>query len=271
MNKRLIYILSGILLGFYGCDVIDEPERVIETDELHFTNKVVLLEDFTGYKCLNCPTAAEESARLEEWFDGHLIVVSIHAGNYANTSGTAWQTDFRTEAGETYNEYFRPDGYPSAMTDRKSFNGTLTNSNISTWASQAVARLAEVSPVSILLTPSTAGADPSLSVEVIAQSSMPDDTYLQVWLIEDNIVAPQLMPDNSINYTYTHRHVFRAAVNGTWGESLTDLPGTENHRKGTYNYSLPSDWKPEDCSWIAFVYKGGSKEILQSATTDLIP
>lgn len=65
-RKHLYYILSLLLL-VAGCDIIDEKDRVIQTDELHFTNKIVLLEDFTGHKCVNCPVAADEIARLEEW------------------------------------------------------------------------------------------------------------------------------------------------------------------------------------------------------------
>ena len=97
-RKHLYYILSLLLL-VAGCDIIDEKDRVIQTDELHFTNKIVLLEDFTGHKCVNCPVAADEIARLEEWCEGHLIAVSIHAGSYANTSGSAWeQTSVQRQA-----------------------------------------------------------------------------------------------------------------------------------------------------------------------------
>ena len=47
---------------------------------------------------------------------------------------------------------------------------------------------------------------------------------LQVWIVEDGVKALQMMPDGSANKEYVHNHVFRAAVNGTWGEDVTFCP-----------------------------------------------
>lgn len=269
-RKHLYYILSLLLL-VAGCDIIDEKDRVIQTDELHFTNKIVLLEDFTGHKCVNCPVAADEIARLEEWCEGHLIAVSIHAGSYANTSGSAWKTDFRTKAGEAYNDYFKPDGYPAAMVDRVASNGKVTNNNVPTWSSQVIDRLSEESPVEIKLEAvwQPGMEEIKLHAAVDFLRAVGNEPVLQLWIIEDHIVDAQLMPDNTINTAYLHRHVFRDAINDSWGESMgTGLTEGATIKK-EYVYQPDITWKKKDLQIVAFVYDRKSHEILQAVKTEI--
>lgn len=88
---------------------------------------------------------------------------------------------------------------------------------------------------------------------------------LQLWIVEDNIVAPQSQPDGSMTVEYIHNHVFRASVNGTWGE---DLAIAENETKTyTATATLKSYWKPENISIVAFVYNDSG--VLQAAKAKL--
>ena len=75
---------------------------------------------------------------------------------------------------------------------------------------------------------------------------------LQIWMVEDDITAIQLMPDGKANQNYVHQHVFRAAVNGEWGE---DIRVEEGKSVVTFNnIAIPSDWKRDNLSFVAFVY-----------------
>ena len=75
---------------------------------------------------------------------------------------------------------------------------------------------------------------------------------LQVWIVEDRINAFQMMPDGTINDDYIHRHVFRTAVNGTWGDDVSINEGYVFEHD--YKVALSADWKRENLSVIAFVY-----------------
>ncbi len=75
---------------------------------------------------------------------------------------------------------------------------------------------------------------------------------LQVWLIEDNIKALQLMPDGTANQEYIHNHVFRTVVNGTWGEDFSVNKGETEQR--TMTLDLEPNWNPNELSIVAFVY-----------------
>ena len=80
MKKYLYFILSA--LAFTSCDVIGDTERFTEIEMPVFERRV-LLEDFTGQKCRNCPKAHREISSLKEVYGDNLIAVSIHAGGYA--------------------------------------------------------------------------------------------------------------------------------------------------------------------------------------------
>lgn len=96
-----------------------------------------------------------------------------------------------------------------------------------------------------------------------------NEPVLQLWIIEDNIVDAQLMPDNTINTAYLHRHVFRDAVNGVWGENLgTGLTEGATMKK-EYTYQPDITWKKKDLQIIAFVYDQKSHEILQAVKTEI--
>ena len=52
------FLLILVLLGFCACEEVDEADRF--TGPVEFVpKKNVLIEDFTGQRCLNCPLAAD--------------------------------------------------------------------------------------------------------------------------------------------------------------------------------------------------------------------
>ena len=66
--------------------------------------KGILLEDYTGHKCTNCPAAAQTAKSLEDDSIKNVIVASIHAsadGSFQETDGL-YLNDYRTDAGDEY-------------------------------------------------------------------------------------------------------------------------------------------------------------------------
>jgi len=64
-------------------------------------DRIVLLEEFTGKGCTNCPKGSREIENLLAIYDSNLVVVSIHAGFFANPDFfDLGQYDLRTEEGE---------------------------------------------------------------------------------------------------------------------------------------------------------------------------
>ena len=261
-------LMAALAVAAVSCDEIGEDERLIPTDpaDFQFTNKVVLLEEFTGHLCINCPDGAEVVHGLETWARGHVIPVSIHCGDFATANeGSSFAQDFTTDAGDAYYNEFEPDAFPAAMVDR-SFDGNLVsiNSNYDTWSTDVLERAIETSPVDLQL--DVTRNDRNLSIDVTAEvnSAMGYGLSLQLWLVEDSIRGAQLS-SSGIILDYVHNHVLRDAINGTWGEEI-GVPVAGSTVARSYNYTIGEACKPENCRVVAFLYETASRgNVIQAA------
>lgn len=251
--KKIFNILTIFAIAlFSACDTIDEDDRFIGPVE--FTpKKNVLIEDFTGQKCLNCPTASEAVKSLQDLYGKeHVIAVAIHGG--AMSMSTSNGIGLATETGEEYNKYWGIDSWPKGMVDRNAANPAGGATNYTSWAAQVIQRLVEEPKVDIAVSNATYDKD-SLKLNIAVDLATKDklNGKVQVWLTENNIVALQALPSGGYDTKYVHNHVFRAAVNGTWGEDVVLGKGEETSL--TYTVDLNGQkWVPENLSVVAFVY-----------------
>lgn len=273
--KKLLALLSIALVFIYSCEIVQKPyleqSGQCGHDNLSVPIKKVLVEDYTGFKCGNCPEAHEILQGLINNYCDHIVPVSLHVGYFAKPSHyPPYNIDFRTQAGNEYNDYFGADaaGLPVGMVDRTEFNGSrLLNPNA--WADAIAKELQKplLLDVEIHNTYSDTNRNVNIQVQVAALQDLSANLYLSVWVTEDSIIAPQkdyrLNPPDILNYV--HRHVFRGAVNGTWGEQIVN----GNLKKGTvltFNYTTTLDtaWNADYCHIVAFVYKYDDKTVLQA-------
>ena len=75
-----------------------------------------------------------------------------------------------------------------------------------------------------------------------------------------------MMPDGTRNDNYVHRHVFRDAVNGQWGDEIIVKEGYSIDKD--YTFTISEDWVPENLSVVAFVYNNSG--VLQVTKAKLI-
>lgn len=270
MKRTLSYIIAATFLmsGLSSCNLIDEDNRYIEesvtTDSTEYTQRV-LIEEFTGRRCPNCPSGAQTISDIQAYYKGRVIAIAIHAGMYALPVGTSFSDmDFRTEAGNIYNDTYAPQGYPAAMINRNTYDGVIASTIRDKWMTSVISELA-VEPT-LELTPAcsydASTRTVSITTEVEAIKNMPANLNLQIQLTESGIVAAQIR-DNEVINDYTHNHVLRTTVNGTWGESLSALPAGEK-KTYTHTLTLSEDWNAENCHIVVFAYEtAGSKRVVQ--------
>lgn len=244
MWRRYTYtILYGICLLLAGCDHIAEDERLIY-EKPEPAQRVVLLEDFTGQRCPNCPTATDVIEQLQETYGDALIAVGIHGGPLA-FAGNARVVGLKTDTGDEYYNHWGLDHQPVGLIDRHG------SADYQYWARDVKEELAKPAP--LRLEGTAVLEDNAISIRVNAKGT--DGTTqgkLQVWLLEDGIKSLQLMPDGSANQEYIHNHVFRTAVNGIWGEDISVGEGETVER--TMEQALDPNWNAEQLSIVAFVY-----------------
>ena len=245
LRRYSYFIISSIsiCLMLAACDRFPEEERLIY-EKPEPAKRVVLLEDFTGQLCTNCPKATEVIEQLQETYGNALVPVGIHGGPLA-FAGNAKVLGLKTEAGDEYYNHWQLEYQPIGLVNRHA------PANYTEWAAAVREELAKPSPLHLNGTVSV--EDNTLKIEINAEGT--DGTVvgkLQVWLLEDKIKAVQKMPDGTNNQEYIHNHVFRTAVNGTWGEDFSVKEGETLQR--TMTVTLEPAWNQENLSIVAFVY-----------------
>lgn len=277
MKKILsIFAVSFLMLGMIACDKIDEGEYFKPNNESNDTiplsiedinnwrnEKVVLLEDFTGVKCVNCPDAAIVAHELQEQYGHQLVVLGVHAGWNANPMKDTTYFDFRTEEGEEWNKFFNFMSNPIGTINRQN-NGSSYGYAYGTWPDEVEKAIAGTPNIRLLLAPKYNEKDRELKVTVYSKflDEFSDKYNLTVCLMEDNIVGKQAGTNGGENYL--HRHVFRGTLNGAWGTELNDATiTTDTEIIKNYSITLDEKFNADNCYIVAYVYLRDSKEILQ--------
>lgn len=272
--KKYIYIIGIAIIGLMSaCSEIAEGDRLIEMvpevpadpelpgdPELTYLN--VLIEDFTGQRCVNCPNATTIIETIVETYGSDRVIpVAIHCGPFGY-AGSAKNIGLMTPTGTEYwNHWFdSTQGQPVAKINRGPATSDYYNWGMS--VSNLRAQMTDVKVESIAKFTEDGNL---INIETKVSSSNSRKAKLQVWITEDDIVALQKLPDNSTNNEYVHNHVFRAAVNGTWGEDVTLTSPMLGGEIKSHSVAVDSSWGKK-LSVVAFVYDdSGVLQVTKSA------
>ena len=251
---------SLFILALAGCSHIDEDERLIYVPPVDAT-RAVLIEDFTGQRCANCPNAAAEIARLQEQY-GHetVVAVAVHGGPLA-FAGNARNIGLSTPLGDEYVEHWGvANTLPKGYVNRRG-----TPSNPEQWGTLVREATALPAVVELETTATVEAGKVSIAVRALGLETV--SGKLQVWLTESGITAMQSMPDGSTNREYVHNHVLRAAVNGAWGTDIALRQGEYSTQE--FEYTLAGDWNADRMAVVAFVYDdSGVLQVVETKLSD---
>lgn len=249
MKKILSFAaIAASALLFAACSDISESERFTYVKPAQ-VNRAVLIEDFTGQRCVNCPNAADEIHALQEQYgDSSVIAVAIHGGSFG-FSGSKNLVGLANDLSKYYCTYWNVDSYGQPI-------GAVNRAGLTkfdTWAAAVREALEQTAPLDLSLACDYNEADASVSITTTAYGTNgTTNGKLQLWVVEDSIVALQLLPDGSGDYNYVHNHVLRAAVNGEWGEDITVAEAQT--KTASHTLTLDAAWVAKNVSIIAFVY-----------------
>ena len=253
MNLKKYLTMGFMAAALVACDNVDENERFIPVgDAFSPTQKNILIEDFTGMRCVNCPNAAAEILALSNYYEGRIVSVAIHPkiGDFHGP--------LATELATTYAEHYGIESLPKGMVDRQA------PEDFDKWSTTVYQRASAVVPsVNIVANTHFAELTRQLTIDLNLTAEAALNADLQVWLTESNITSFQSMPDGAINTNYTHNHVLRDAVNGTWGETVQL---TADATQLTYTYNVPEEWNAQHMAVVAFVSnEDGVLQVIEQA------
>ena len=269
---RKLFAFSALLSLLFltpQCDVVDQPFKggTIDTTSSE-QRRNVLIEDFTGHRCKNCPKASKEIANLVDAFgDDRIIGLAIHAGpgNFTGTN-TDYPTDFTTQEGKAVQNFFGTNFLPVGMVNRENWtvSGNGHWSNYANWPTLSAEAMDSTLRIALEASASITSSQLNVSAQGFPQTSLLHDLNIVVLVKESNIVSPQLMPDDTRDPDYVHMNVLRDYVTDTWGNSFGTSPMVPGDTlSGSYSLAWNTDWVQSNTAVVVYVFNPDNYRILQ--------
>ena len=234
-------------------------------------DRKVLVEEFTGVRCVNCPAGASELDNLRGIYGDRLVVVSIHTGDFAPPFSDS-KFDFRTPEGDALEKKLgAPLGYPTAVINRKKFTGqTGLQVGRSLWAGLISAETKEASAVSFSLEKTYSSMTRQFQMTIKAVENVKDalkNVVFSAIITEDNIIDTQETPTGKRS-DYKHRHVFRSFA----ADEIAINPTGIAQVNYTFNGTLKQNWLAENCSVVLILSQknGTTRDVLQVLETKVV-
>lgn len=283
LYKTTTFLFAAFLCAtvfWMGCDKIDDPYTVIgqsiEEGEMRETEPIsgeavkhVLLEDYTGIQCVNCPKAAKTAHDLEAAADGKIIILSVHAGYNARPGDPPLDVDLTTPEGEEYLLHYEITANPVGLINRKKKNTGVHYFMEREWETQTDAEM-EVAPTMKMEISEVSLEGKTLKAKVKYENvaDLPEDHKLVVFLVEDGIVTGQKNSNVEVGPTplieaYTHHNTLRGSLTGAWGLPISaKVTGDIFSRKFTHEIQTER-FEGTTYKLIAFIYNVQTEYIEQ--------
>ena len=239
--------------------------------------KMILIEDFTGVRCPNCPNAAQKIEDLQASNPDRILATAIHFDIAIFGTPFPGRNDFRTKAGlSIYNMLSGAKGQlPIGAVNRSKhidgFGNFVVLQPYSTWASYVNDEMSKNTPVNIDISGSLIDSIYKIKVKLHYTQATTDTQALTIYLIEDNIIDWQILPSTIIDSQYVHKHILRAVLTNFNGDDLNASIVLNRVFEKEYKIKLNPKWVKSNCSFIAFVHKKGySFDIIQAQQKSLL-
>jgi hypothetical protein len=285
LPRRLLPLLvAGLCLpAFQSCMEVGPPVDMstgtpglkdttyLETTPENRQSRVVLLEEFTGVRCVNCPRAHTTIASLQSLYPGRVAAVGIHTGFYSVPYAGQAEDLSLPEGNNIETLLGSAQGYPSGAVNRRLFpgeSGIIISDQ--KWSNYVNGERDVAPPVNVGLERLWLSGGDSMRVDcrVRLNDSTTGPLYLTVYLVENNLVSFQLNPSPvGLDSFYVHKHVARKMLTPYNGVAL-QAPAFPVGRvfERSLLLGFGQGWRREECELIALVHRGGaSGEVLQAA------
>ena len=285
--KNIITLFSFILI-ITSCDVVEGPYEIdtgnINTIDTNTYVKKILIEDFTGHTCQNCPSAARELEAIHNLYGDRIIGMALHVSKafarpYPLSQAPNYQYDFRTKWGKEWDNLFGISeiGLPGGMINRIGYPNEHRLGK-DEWLSRVITELEKEIDFGMSITVN----EGIINVNTEILKNINGDYNLVVCLIENNIINWQKDGSEDVE-NYEHNHAFRSLL------SDENLSASSNYSisdriETIINYDLASleqfnidystntaelgngnagGWDSSNMSVIAYIYDNTTQEILQ--------
>lgn len=247
----------------------------------------VLVENFTGATCPNCPQAHDLLHTMEGTYPNRINIVSLYIKDFAQTTPPEHaKYDFRTDIATEMlkSVYTTIVAMPTAGIDRLPLGdaGTYGSNYLigrNVWSSIVANSINTADSINLDLssTYDSATRTAQITVKATYLYSMTTRQNITIAIVEDSLIDIQEFP-SSIDTAYNFTNVLRGvATTGSLGDEILQTMATKEAGrvyKATYKYKVNTAWKTDHCHVVAYVHGGaalGGAHIYQSQKTKLAP
>jgi hypothetical protein len=294
MNKIILAFVCGAAIFFESCSgckennppldfggkSIADTTYVLATVPLAQTHNV-LVEEFTGQSCSNCPTA-HEALETEVINSGHHVnVIGLYIYGPIQGKPVAGSVhDFRDSTAYQINSVFYEgkNSLPSGGVDRVPVGGSRSLAQTQ-WSGAIANRLAVPSDMNIEITtlPDLVTNLDTIIVKVTYTKQVDIPQNLSIAIVEDSMIDKQekgLTHIDEYDFVNVFRGLVTPAPNGSELNMTAKAPGTVFQKVYVYK---PKNKTPaiilKNCRVIAFVHSPGPTDyqVFQSMQAPLRP
>lgn len=289
MKKLLIAILPVALFA-WGCDYVDIPTQANSGGGGGGGNGVtrrVLIEDFTGHTCPNCPAAAVTLHNIQNLYPDQVMGIAIHTGWFAEpcpphplpagaTAGS-FSEDLRCATADDYDLVYSLSGAPPVgMVNHLGYPGNYAKQQ-GAWAGIVDSLLgtpavADLEFDTVIYNSATRDLDVTMTGKFIDAQN--DNFNICIMLVEDSLTGWQIDGSTYVP-NYVFMHVLRDCINTPGSIAGTQIATGSIAANTTWSWQLPAAYNvsaslnASHCKLIAYVYNMTTKEVLQAAEADL--
>lgn len=266
-----LFIVAISFLGFFACADWETMVTIPDNGPVN-SKRVVVIEEFTGASCVNCPKGIAANAAIEKIYPYNVIIVEVHS-NFLGAPATSGQVNLRTPDAQAIENFLgnwtaKPEAAFNRLYDGA--NQTFRYGSPASWKSYVDAELNKAPQVELKLTTVFDSASRTLKItlNVKALTAINESVHLHCGITESNIIADQL--DNSGKLlNFVHNHVLRKMITPIPGEKIANalsVGQTISKEYPTFTLRDSIQWKPENCKVFAYASLDENKKyILQGA------
>ena len=235
-------------------------------------SKTVLVEEFTGVQCPNCPAGHALVASIEAQYPSRIAAAALHPSNalgYPYPFSAQNLIDANSTSLYTY--LGNPGAEPCAGIDRQLFSGQTSILTLRNYWSGFVAQEIAMTPqVNLELSDmyNTSNRQVTVVAKIHYTQNIAQPNNITIALTEDSVVTAQLN-GTVIDTNYVHNGVLRALLTSTNGDNVaynanvTLVSGRVIQL--VYQDSVSTKWNPQHMSVIAFIHEHSTSQVVYQA------
>jgi len=274
--KNPLLIAVTVILFFASCSEWEQPVPIPDSGNIK-SERVILIEEFTGASCTNCPAGSAELKAILDKYPDNVVVVGLHS-KFLSAPVDPADPNLYTDDAENIEIFLGRGAKPEAAFNRNLFthNRNIRISRPDTWNNFVEKELLAThqADLRIAMDYDSLSRKMNMTLTAIARQDIDEAVHAHAVVTESDISITQLSLTGKIP-NYIQEHVLRKALTPVGGIKIADSMKKGESISKSFEFTLPAQdnnlWVAENCAAVGFISLGESKKyVLQAAEAKLI-